>query len=192
MNYITFKQITIHRQLRGVFNGFLSSILDINYQFSYLYIMEISKSDLIEILFRFNPWWKGETIKDLSLWKRAIFNELFHWTNSPPVHRAVFLSGARQVGKTTLIRQTIQALLKENIPPSNILYATFDHPMIKLVGIDKIIEVWFEIEAPSGSIYLFIDEIQFMQDWQVWVKHQVDFNGRNRSRAHHNYAASGH
>ncbi|MBS0351324.1 MAG: ATP-binding protein [Proteobacteria bacterium] len=138
--------------------------------------MEISKNDLIAILFRFNPWWKGEVIKDLSKWKRAIFNELFRWTYSAPVHRAVFLSGARQVGKTTLIRQTIQKLLKQNIPPNNILYATFDHPMIKLVGIDKIIEVWFEIEPPSGPIYLFIDEIQFMQDWQVWVKHQIDFN----------------
>ena len=138
--------------------------------------MEISKSDLIEILFRFNPWWKGEVIKDLSPWKRATFDELFRWTYSPPVQRAVFLSGARQVGKTTLIRQTIQALLKDNIKPSNILYATLDHPMIKLVGIDKIIEVWFEIELPSSPVYLFIDEIQFMQDWQVWVKHQVDFN----------------
>lgn len=143
--------------------------------------MDIPKNDLIAILFRFNPWWKEEPIKDLSLWKRTVFDELFRWTFSPPVNRAVFLSGARQVGKTTLIRQTIQALLKENVSGSNILYVTFDHPIIKMAGIDKVIEVWLESEPKAaGPTYLFIDEIQFMLDWQVWIKHQVDFNQDRR------------
>ncbi len=143
--------------------------------------MNISKSDLIAILYRFNPWWQDEPIKDLSLWKRAAFDELFRWTFSPPVNRAVFLSGARQVGKTTLIRQTIQALLKENVPASNILYITFDHPIIKMAGIEKVIEAWLESELKiAGPTYLFIDEIQFMLDWQVWIKHQVDFNQNRR------------
>ncbi len=143
--------------------------------------MEISKDDLALTLYGFNPWWKGETIKDLSLWKRSVFNELFWWTWSPPVNRAVFLSGARQVGKTTLIRQAIQELLNNEVAPANVLYATFDHPIIKMAGIAKVVEIWMEREPPStGPTYLFIDEVQFMSDWQVWIKHQVDFNKDRR------------
>ena len=36
-----------------------------------------------------------------------------------------------------------------------------------------------EPSAP-GQVYLFIDEIQLVPDWQVWVKHQVDFNKDRR------------
>jgi uncharacterized protein len=143
--------------------------------------MEINKTDLTAILVRFNPWWTGETVKNLPEWKRAVFNELFRWIFTPPAPRAVFLSGARQVGKTTLLRQSIKALLEEGIPAANILYVTFDHPIIKMVGVEKVIQAWIEREpAASGPRYLFLDEVQFIADWQVWVKHQVDFNPERR------------
>jgi hypothetical protein len=48
----------------------------------------------------------------------------------------VLLSGARQIGKTTLMLQSIQALLASGVPAANILYATFDHPLLKLAGAD--------------------------------------------------------
>ena len=143
--------------------------------------MEISKIELSAILSRFNPWWGEETIKGLSTWKRAAYDELLRWTLNPPAPRAVYLSGARQIGKTTLLRQTIEALLKENIPASNILYASFDHPIIKMAGVEKIIEAWNDRElSVPGPSYLFFDEIQFVPDWQVWIKHQVDFNPDRR------------
>ena len=85
------------------------------------------------------------------------------------------------MGKTTLLRQSIKALLDEGIPAINILYVTFDHPIIKMVGVEKVIQAWIEREpAASGPRYLFLDEVQFLADWQVWVKHQVDFNPDRR------------
>lgn len=53
---------------------------------------------------------------------------------NPPAQRAVLLSGARQIGKTTLLLQTIESLLLGGVPPGQILYATFDHPLLKLAG----------------------------------------------------------
>ena len=91
------------------------------------------------------------------------------------------LSGARQVGKTTLILQAIQQLLQEGVPPANILYATFDHPMLKLAGIDEVIAAWREMEPRTeGSEYLFLDEAQFIRQWGTWIKHQVDFQKHRR------------
>lgn len=142
--------------------------------------MKISKDDLGKILVRFNPWWRLEEISDLPLWHRASFREFFSWVYDPPVQRAVLLTGARQIGKTTLMLQAVKALLKKGIPPSNILYATFDHPLLKLAGIDNVIEVWREREVTfRGPEFLFLDEAQFIRDWGTWVKHQVDFQ-KNR------------
>ena len=59
--------------------------------------------------------------------------------------------------------------------------ATFDHPLLKLVGLDQFISIWREFAVESdGTEYLFLDEIQTQKDWQVWVKHQVDFDKRRR------------
>ncbi len=133
------------------------------------------------VLGRFNPWWRGEAIPDLPSWHRAAFGELHDWVVSPPVHRAVFLSGARQVGKTTLVLQVIQDLLNSGVPAANILYATFDHPVLKLAGVDAVLEAWREREPRrDGPEYVFLDEAQFIPEHGTWVKHQVDFEKQRR------------
>jgi predicted AAA+ superfamily ATPase len=139
--------------------------------------MKVSKNELMAILGQFNPWWRGENIPDLPTWKRTAHKEIFSWLENPPTHRALMISGARQVGKTTLILQLIDGLIKQTkIPPANILYATFDHPILKLAGMDAVLEAWREREPKQdGSEFIFLDEAQFIRDWGTWVKHQVDF-----------------
>lgn len=144
--------------------------------------MKIPKNELVKVVATFNPWWRGEPILDLPLWHRvSSFHELFSWIKKPPAPRAILLSGARQVGKTTLILQAINKLLNENVPAANILYATFDHPIIKLAGIDLVLEAWRERQPKvEGPEYIFLDEAQNIQDWGTWIKHQVDFNKNRR------------
>lgn len=143
--------------------------------------MKVQKEELVAVLSQFNPWWRGEPIPDLPSWHRAAFGELQEWITKPPAARAVMLSGARQVGKTTLLMQAIDGLLKAGVPAGNILYATFDHPIVKLAGIDAIVEAWREREPKrEGQEYLFLDEAQFIRDWGTWVKHQVDFSKQRR------------
>ena len=143
--------------------------------------MQIEKEELAAILAQFNPWWRGEAIADLPNWKRASFGELYKWIKNPPAMRATFLSGARQIGKTTLIMQAIDKLLKDGVPAGNIFYATFDHPLLKLAGIDAAIEAWRQREPKKDGIeYVFLDEAQFIRDWGTWIKHQVDFSKQRR------------
>lgn len=143
--------------------------------------MRVSKDELISVLSQFNPWWRNEPIADLPDWKRAAFQELFTWTTAPPAPRAVLLSGARQVGKTTLLMQAVGGVLAQGVPAANILYATFDHPILKLAGIDAVLEAWRAREPQAqGNEYLFLDEAQFIRDWGTWVKHQVDFKRQRR------------
>lgn len=138
--------------------------------------MKIPKEDLISILSQFNPWWRKEKIQDLPSWRRAAYNELWAWIENPPAMRAVMLSGARQVGKTTLLLQAIDTLIGSGISPSNILYVTFDHPILKLAALEAVLEAWRDLEPKIPGIeYLFLDEAQFIKDFGTWVKHQVDF-----------------
>ena len=140
-----------------------------------------TKSDLLGVLRQFNPWWRGERQSGLPSWKRAAFGEVKQWVWNPPAPRAVLLSGARQIGKTTLLLQTIDSLLEEGVPPGQILYATFDHPLLKLAGLDGLMDLWREVEPTQpGLEYVFLDEIQYTKDWQTWLKHQVDFQKHRR------------
>lgn len=155
---------------------YMHSILYLYKLFMYYSSMIVPKEELIAVMRGFNPWWHGGLIHDLPQWHRSSYNELRAWILNPPSHRAIFLSGARQVGKTTLFLQAIDDLLKSGIPDSNILYATFDHPCLKLSGIDSLMEIWREIEPKAhGQEYIFLDEGQFIENWPTWVKHQVDF-----------------
>src|SRR5437016_6113814 len=117
--------------------------------------MKISSEELASVLSQFNPWWRGEAMTDLPSWRRAAWHDLQRWVVQPPAPRAVLLSGARQIGKTTLLLQSISALLESGVPPANILYATFDHPLFKLAGIDAVIEAWRQREPQAaGAEYL--------------------------------------
>lgn len=143
--------------------------------------MIATKSELFAVLRQYNPWWSGGRFPDLPVWRRAAFREISAWAKNPPAGRALLLSGARQVGKTTLYLQTIDTLLNRGVAPANILYATFDHPLLKLVGLDALLKLWREFEpSREGPEYLFLDEIQVAKGWQTWLKHQIDFEKRFR------------
>ncbi len=137
--------------------------------------------ELYSVLRQFNPWWGGARLAGVPSWRRAAFAEIDAWIKNPPGGRALLLSGARQVGKTTLFLQAIQDLIGRGVPPQNVLYATFDHPLLKLVGLETVLRLWAEHEVPAeGPQYLFLDEIQVVKDWQTWLKHQVDFEKHRR------------
>ena len=131
----------------------------------------------------FNPWWSGQPLADLPDWERFAVEQVWDWTQNTETRRALLLTGARQVGKTTVFRQTIKRLIASAIPATQILYATFDHPLLKLAGLEKTLRAWEELFPPATAeptSLLFLDEIQYVPDWQTWVKHQVDFHPRTR------------
>jgi len=147
--------------------------------------LEFRKDEIIAVLRQFNPWWSNEPINDLPSWHRPAFRDISDWVKSPTAGRSLVLTGPRQVGKTTLFRQVIQDLLQSGVPTENVLYATFDHPLLKLIGQEKVFQIWREFIPPKkkngiATDYLFLDEFQFMEDWQVWLKHQTDFQKNRR------------
>mgnify|MGYP001128908337 CR=1 FL=1 len=75
---------------------------------SHIILMEAVK-EIIELL---NPWWKDNEIsKELAKpYKRKIFDKISNLLN---YRQIIILSGLRRVGKTTLLYQVIEHLLKK-------------------------------------------------------------------------------
>jgi predicted AAA+ superfamily ATPase len=144
----------------------------------------IQTEEIITVLRQFNPWWRNKPQSDLPNWHRPAFRDIVQWIDSPNIKRSLVLTGPRQVGKTTLYRQAIRQLLATGTPAENIFYATFDHPLLKLIGQDRVLQIWREYIPPKKDAekpeYLFFDEFQFMDDWATWLKHQTDFHKNRR------------
>lgn len=144
--------------------------------------MKVPKSELIAVLQEFNPWWVGHDFSDLPTLERAAGEQIARWVEDTQNKRALLLTGPRQVGKTTLYRQAIKRLVTGGFPAQNIVYATFDHPLLKLAGLERTLQTWEELypAIPDHPRYLFLDEIQAIPDWQIWLKHQTDFQRGKR------------
>jgi len=125
----------------------------------------------------FNPWWRtGEISKNLVGKKRRALKELLPYLD---LKQILILYGLRRAGKTTLMFQIIEELLKKGkVPPLQILYFSFDEEKADLDVVLKTYEsdVLGERISDGKSIYLFLDEIQKLEDWPDKVKIIYDLN----------------
>ena len=138
----------------------------------------INKNDILKVLISYNPWWKTnevplDTIKDM---KRTAFYEAKKAFNNKEIRRYVLLTGARRVGKTTILYQQIDELIKSGIESKDILYVSFDNPILKFCKLNELLELYEINLAGDGIKYFFFDEIQYAEDWNSWLKILYDLN----------------
>ena len=134
-----------------------------------------NESALFGLMQQVNPWWKSNSVNgNLPTLKRQAFYDALKTLQDTQLRRFAILSGARRVGKTTVMRQLIAHLLEEGVPASNILYISFDNPIFKLSGLHTVLEVYRNTLYRGGPCYYFLDEIQYAEDWSLWVKTLYD------------------
>jgi len=102
--------------------------------------------------------------------KRFAWYEAMNIFTHIDIRRHVILSGARRVGKTTLLYQMIEELLKNRVDAKKILYLSYDHPLLKFCAMDEIMSIFEANVSPEDETYLFFDEIQYAKDWEMWLK----------------------
>jgi len=81
--------------------------------------------------------------------------------------------GVRRSGKSTLMKLLIRKVLRKTAE-NNVLYLNLEHPFFNqykddVNNLQKIYDIFRK--NSTGKTYLFLDEIQFFKDWQVFVKH---------------------
>lgn len=121
-----------------------------------------------------NPWRSGKFEDD-----RSIEREIL-----PPVIRDLekreitVITGSRQVGKTTLLMDIISHLLKQDVPADAIFYFNLDDFNL-LPYFDPYTDfLQFIASEYTGFTYIFIDEIQRLQNPGLFLKilHDLKLN----------------
>lgn len=134
-----------------------------------------------------NPWWRGERLFGLPKMRRWAFRPVLEGLKSG-LAPAVVLRGPRQVGKTTLLNQIIEALLDDGVEPQRIFRVQFDElPRLRELT-EPILELsrWFSENILKESLnqaawdnrqaFIFLDEVQNLSDWAPQIKHLVDMH----------------
>ena len=106
--------------------------------------------------------------------KRDIFNDLFKEIESKQI---IALMGLRRTGKTTILKQLIDCLIKlKNVEREHILFFSFDEEQPKIEQIIQEYETKLgkDIFKEKRRIYLFLDEIQKLENWQNQIKYYYD------------------
>ncbi|MDE7390243.1 MAG: ATP-binding protein [Lachnospiraceae bacterium] len=102
--------------------------------------------------------------------KRLAYYEALRMLKHKSIRRFVVLSGVRRVGKTTILYQIMDNLIEEGINPKNILYVTFDNPILKFVNMESVLSIYESLYPVQGTRYIFFDEIQYTDNWELWMK----------------------
>jgi predicted AAA+ superfamily ATPase len=121
-----------------------------------------------EALVLLNEWWEsGRVAPDrLREYKRESYQRVKELL---PYRQVTILTGLRRVGKTTLMLQLIDELLRE-VEPTKILYYTFDEGAEDILGVLKAFRKLTKTDWRKESVFVFFDEIQKLRNWSSRVK----------------------
>ncbi|MCX6742497.1 MAG: ATP-binding protein [Candidatus Pacearchaeota archaeon] len=106
--------------------------------------------------------------------KRELLNTL---TSEIKTRQIISLTGLRRTGKTTILKQLIDHLIKsEKIKREHVLFYSFDEEQPKIEEIIHEYETKLgeEVSKIKDKIYIFLDEIQKLENWQNQIKYYYD------------------
>lgn len=123
-------------------------------------------SDLLTLQ---NPWWQppGTTERDPHL--MTIRGQPYYFPHAVRDTLTFqpgdfhILRGPRQVGKTTLLKEWIERLLRHGTPPQQILYLSCES-LEHFSELQELLSQW--LQSQREPTFLFLDEISFVPEWQ--------------------------
>ena len=126
-----------------------------------------------------NTQWQGKKFKELT--DRTIMQNLLKKQAMPHIQ---ILTGVRRCGKSTVFKLLINDLMSSGVNPKSILIVNMDAPVFIPYWDDaqRIRQITETAERLTGTKvkYLFLDEIQQVKDWEVFVKAAYDSQTFNK------------
>lgn len=136
----------------------------------------MNKKDIVLAeIYRQNKHWKDADVffADLKTIKhsRTLLNKIIPYLEKKEI---VSVIGLRRTGKTVLLKQIIQKIIKET-KPENIFFLTLDEDLIgNKVSLADFINIFLEISDSGKKRYIFINEVQYASKWQHIIKRYYD------------------
>ena len=90
------------------------------------------------------------------------------------------LVGQRRAGKSYILRQIASQLISSGTPPHNILYINKEYLEFSDIhnyqDLEELFQQYKKELNPQGKVFLFIDEIQAIEEWERFVNsHAQDY-----------------
>lgn len=136
---------------------------------------------LYRLMLRFNDWWQFKKVPEefLPEYKRPKYYEA---RDSLEVSQITAIIGLRRVGKTTIMYQLIDELIRKGIDPKRILFFSFDEAALdkKADALGMLFDMYARRvlgEEPrqfKEKVYIFLDEIQYLAFWPDILKRYYD------------------
>ena len=126
-----------------------------------------------EILIEQNIHWKKLKYKSV---KRDALDRLISYL---PLKQIITITGIRRCGKSTLAKQAINYLIDNGVEEKNIFFINLENPYFLAYKHDAtflnvIFEEYLKLMNPTGKIYCLFDEIQYFDNWQVYIKSKYE------------------
>jgi len=132
----------------------------------------------IEKLNEWNPWWEDiSLINDLKGKPRSKYRQL---TDSVKIREITIITGIRRAGKSTLMYQMIDNLLKKGLDPKQILFVNLEDKKLLDDGLDDIYECYRENINLDKKAYIFLDEIHRKEGWESWIRKKYDLKSNDK------------
>jgi predicted AAA+ superfamily ATPase len=128
---------------------------------------------LKNILIQQNLHWVD---KQKSYIKREQLDKLISFL---PLKQIITITGIRRCGKSSLAKDAINYLIANGTEKENILFVNLEHPYFLEFRHDPnylevIYEEYLKLFNPQGKIYVIFDEIQYFENWQVYIKSKYE------------------
>ena len=138
--------------------------------------------EILQLIRPYSPWIDplkyAEWAASVPSFRRPVFETLIEDLEHVP--QILQVTGPRRVGKSTLLSQIVRHLLRDKqVAPQRILYYDFGDPLLFRPGfkiedfIDSLMQQMSAL-GKTGPAYLFLDEIQKLERWELYLKKYYD------------------
>ncbi|MBI4141852.1 ATP-binding protein [Candidatus Woesearchaeota archaeon] len=122
------------------------------------------------ILAEQNTHWRGKKIETGFL--REKLRQIIPYIDKKQI---LIITGIRRCGKSFLIRQMIDYLLAHKVNSKNVIFLNLESPYFdefreKVIYLEQAFDEYLYLTEAKGRVIVFLDEVQFFKNWQVFVK----------------------
>ena len=132
-----------------------------------------SVGDYTQVFVEQNPWHRDGEVP--AAWappvERRLAPLLAGCLQTADPRRFQLVLGPRRVGKTTCLYQAVRGLLRSGVPAPRIWWLRLDHPLLLQLDLGTLVSFVRDRDAdPDEPAFVFLDELTYARDWDLWLK----------------------